>query len=447
MAFPLTLALAFVITASAASSDSWWTAYNDPELNRLVTQAQANNLDIRKAGQRLAEARALTGESRSKLLPTLNFNAGAQQLRGGFQQGVVRIPQGGVSGASFVSPFETSILQGGLDSRWELDFWGTNRAAVSAAQADVVAETELLRDVSITVSAEVARAYIEMRGFEERISIVTRSRDAQRELFDLTQTRAEAGLATQLDVERQATLLANTEASLDPLEAERIARVNRLAVLLGDRAVIEKIFAAATQARLEAPPLAAGISSELLRRRPDVRAAEARITAALARFKQARTDLYPKVVLTGSLGRQATTIGGLSLGGGNFFGIGPQLQLPIFTGGRIRSNIAVNDARAGQAKTTFEQELLAAFEEAENAIAAYRLQTRRAASLEASAAAASRSLDLAQDLHRAGLETFLTVLDAQRTLLDAQYQLAESRTATLAQSVLLYKALAGGWPQ
>ncbi|HYZ87336.1 MAG TPA: TolC family protein, partial [Bryobacteraceae bacterium] len=286
MMFTLLLAVTLVSDPS-----SWWKSYKDPELTKLVEQALAKNLDVKQATQRIAEARAITGETLSRLFPTINANASTQRLRGGFQQGVIRIPRNGdgVTGGNFVSPFETGIISGGLDTRWELDFFGTNRAALKAARADVVAEAELAQDVALLVSADVARAYIELRGFEDRIAITQRSRDAQKQLLELTQSRAEAGLASQVDVERQASLLATTEASIPPLEAERIVRLNRLAVLLGDSSFASRPLPTSTSV-LEVPSVEAGIPSELLKRRPDVRAAEARIAAAAARVKQARTD-------------------------------------------------------------------------------------------------------------------------------------------------------------
>ncbi|HBY63472.1 MAG TPA: RND transporter [Solibacterales bacterium] len=429
----------------ALALTAWWSVYGDPEMGRLIEKALRGNLDVKKAQARIAEARALSGDAKSRLQPSLGFQSSAQQLRGGFQQGVVRIPQTGSGGApqggSFVAPFETGILQGGLDTKWEIDLWGSNRALLAAAKADTGAEEELARDIAVTVAAEVARAYVELRGIEERTAIVERTRTAQRELLELIRARADAGLASQLDVERQGVLLANTEAALPPLEAERTARLNRLRVLTGDRA----LEVPAASRNLEAPDTGEGIDAELLRRRPDVRAAEARIAAALARTKQARTDLYPKISFAGLMGRQSTNAAGLSLGGGNFFSVGPQIQLPIFSGGRIRSNIAANEARVDQARADFEREVLAAFEEAGNAVSQYRQQRLRAAKLEGAVEAARRALELAKDVQQAGLEDFLTVLDAQRSLLDAEYQWSEARTLTLAGSVMVYKAVAGGW--
>ena len=204
---------------------------------------------------------------------------------------------------------------------------------------------------------------------------------------------------------------------------------------------------AASAAPLQAPQATAGLSAELLKRRPDVRAAEARIAAAMSRVKQARSDLYPKLTLNGLAGRQGTSVTGLSFGGGNFFNLGPQLQLPIFNYGRIRSQIAASDARLDQERTAYESEILTALEEASNALTSYQRQQEREVKLALAERSAQSLLDLSSDLQKAGLNDFLSVLDAQRSLLDAEFQRALARTQVLVESVALYKALAGGWPR
>jgi NodT family efflux transporter outer membrane factor (OMF) lipoprotein len=441
----------FLLAVMAADPTPWWTNYGDPELNRLVTQALAKNLDLQSAAQRIAESRALTGESRSKLLPAINLTPSAQRLRGGFSQGIARIPQssGQVQSGSFVSPFETGLLQGGLDMKWELDLFGSNRAGLAAARADLQADEQRRDDLAITVSAEVARTYVQLRGYEERIAITRRTLDALRQLLELTDDRVKAGLASQLDSERQRLLLVNTEATLPPLEADRERALQRLAVLVGDEAVGKSPLAAtdATPTPLSAPVVKAEVPSELLKRRPDVREADAKLAAALARLKQSKTDLYPKINLNGLVGRQGTSVSSLAFGGGNFFSLGPQLQLPIFSGGRIKANIAAQQARVEQQRIAYRNELLVAFEEAANALTNLQRQREREGKLAAAAQSARTSLDLSQDLQQAGLNDFLTVLDSQRSLLDAEFQQSLARTQVLVESVALYKALAGGWPQ
>jgi multidrug efflux system outer membrane protein len=423
-------------------TQSWWTSYGDPELDRIVNKALESNLDLQSAAQRIAEARALTGDSKSKLGPTINATASAQQLRGGFAQGITRLNQ--TPGGNFVSPFETGLLLGGLDMKWELDLFGTNRAALAASKSDLMAEQQKREDLAITVSAEVARYYMELRGIEDRLAITQRNIHAQKQLLSLTEDRVKAGLASQLDLERQTVLLANTEATVPSLEADRTLHLNRLAVLVGDEKFGNTTLAAARP--LEAPRLAAELPSEILKRRPDVRAAEARLAAAMARLKQARTDLYPKISLNGLMGRQGTSLSTMSLGGGNFFSIGPQLQLPIFNSGKIKSNIESNDARLEQAKLAYQNEILTAFEEAANAIASLQRQRERESKLGTASQSARSALDLSIDLEKAGLNDFLSVLDAERSLLEADYQRSLARTQVLVESVALYKALAGGWP-
>jgi len=429
-----------------ATPTAWWQTYGDPELTRIVEKVAASNLDLRTAAARIAEARAVAGERRSALGPSINFTTGVQRLRGGFAQGIARIPQnpGDAQSGAFVSPFETGLIQGQLDMRWELDLFGTNRAALAAARADLAAEEETRGDALISVTAEAARNYLELRGVEERLAIVRENLAAQKDLLGLTEDRARAGLASQLDVERQAVLAATTEATIPGLEADRSVRLHRIAVLTGDFGfAVQPGKSPLTPPRTEA----SSVSAELLRRRPDVRAAEARIVAAAARLKQARTDRYPKVALSGLAGRQGTSFSGLSLGGGNFFSIGPQLQLPLFNYGRIRSNIDATDARLARDRAAYETEILGALEEANNALANYRRQQEREASLAAAEKSAQTSLDLSDDLNKAGLSDFLAVLDAQRSLLDARYQRSAARTQALVESVSLYKALAGGWPR
>jgi len=423
-------------------TQSWWTSYGDPELNQIVEKALSKNLDLESAAQRIAEARALTGEAKSKLGPTLNATGSAQRLRGGFAQGITRINQ--TPGGSFISPFETGLLQSGLDMKWELDLFGTNRAALAASKADLLAEQQKREDLAITVSAEAARYYMELRGIEERLAITARNIAAQKELLTLTEDRANAGLSSQLDIERQSLLLANTEATIPSLEADRTLHLNRLAVLVGDESFVKSTLPAGKT--LEAPSLKTEIPGDLLKRRPDVRAAEARLAAAMSRLKQARTDLYPKISLNGLMGRQGTSLSTLSFGGGNFFSLGPQLQLPIFNNGKIKSNIAASDARVEQEKIAYRNEILTAFEEAGNAIAALQRQREREAKLSSASQSARNALDLSMDLEKAGLKDFLTVLDAERSLLDADYQRSIARTQVLVESVALYKALAGGWP-
>jgi NodT family efflux transporter outer membrane factor (OMF) lipoprotein len=435
-----------LLCTAVADPSSWWDTYGDPVLTSLVERASQQNLDVKSALARVAESRALSQQAKSAPAPSINLNASAQQLRGGFQNGIIRIlPSGTGGGPSLITPFETGLIAGSTDMCRELSFWGPNSKTLNAARSDALAQEESANEVRLIVAAEVARAYFELRGAEQQLDVLQRNRARQADLLELTRQRARAGLSTQLDVERQASSLAALEAEIPRLNLQRQSQLNRLAVLLADRDLVKGPLPAAPR-QWTVPPFGDGIDSALLLRRPDVRAAQARILAAAARMKAAQSERYPRVFLTGLAGRQGTNLTGLSLGSGNFFGFGPQLVLPIFTGGRLRANIQASDARLDQARIEYEQEILAALQEAEDAIAAYRAEQARLDRLGEASTAAQSALKLSEDVYRAGLGDFLAVLDAQRSVFELDQAIAQARTSALVQSVLLFKALAGGWP-
>jgi multidrug efflux system outer membrane protein len=253
----------------------------------------------------------------------------------------------------------------------------------------------------------------------------------------------DAGLAAELDAERQATQLGLTEALLPELDAQRLAAAHRIAVLLGEPpdALRDRLEQAAGTP-LQAPDVPAAIPGEVLKRRPDVRRAEAEVAAAFARAGAARAEWYPKFVIQGLSGRQSTNAAGLTLGAGNFFSVGPGITIPIFSAGRIRSGIVASDAVLEQAVRSWEQELLAAYEEAENAYVARDRSEATMAALEAARLSARRSVELARELYSRGLGDFLDVLDAQRQQLQIEREIATARTAVLRNTVHLFKALA-----
>src|SRR5437867_2778201 len=261
----------------------WWKEFRDPVLDSLIERAASKSLDVRIAASRVMEARAAAGMARSALLPGINQTGSANRVRGGFSQGVVRVgdaassPQRG----SFVSPFETGIFQAGFDARWEIDLFGGLRKNLDAARADSLAAEEARQDVMLVVAAEVARNYMELRGLQQQIAIAGKNRAAQREMLDLTRVRAEAGLATDLDVERQAAQLAATESVIPALESAKTQVIHRLGVLLGQQPGALVVELEQPQPLPEAPPeVPVGLPSELLKRRPDVRRAEVEIAAA-----------------------------------------------------------------------------------------------------------------------------------------------------------------------
>ena len=253
-------------------------------------------------------------------------------------------------------------------------------------------------------------------------------------------------MGTDLDVERQQTQLATTAAAEPMLESARIQTVQRLAVLLGEPpdALLAELSQSAELPSV--PPLVAvGFPSDLLARRPDLRRAEAETASAGARVGVARSELFPKFVITGLSGRQSTGLGGLTLGAGNFFSVGPGIQLPLFSGGRIRANIAAQDARLDQAIARYEGAMLQALGDVENALVAYDHEQQRRTRLQIAAQASRAATGMADELYKTGLSDFLSVLDAQRAQYAAEDELSQSETAVVTDLVALYEALGGGW--
>ena len=428
---------------SAEPQDRWWTAFSDPLLNDLIRRAETANLDVRRALARLDEAQAARGVQRSRLLPTLDSSSSLSRLRGGFNQGIARIPSSGSGGSgAFVTPFETSILSSGFGLRWEADVFGALRKNLNAATASAQAAAEAVESARVLIRSEIARSYVELRGVEEQIAVIKAELESEKDLLELIRVRADAGLATELEVERQTTQVATTTAVLPTLEQQRVATIHRLSVLLGDEpsALRQKLEQTQTQV-LSTPEVPAAVPGEVLRRRPDIRQADAEITAAFARVGAARADLFPKFVITGLSGRQSTDVGGFTLGAGNFFSFGPGISLPIFNGGQIRSNIAVQQARLQESLRIYEQSVLNALEESENAYVARRASQEIVQALESARASSRRSVEMAKDLYTAGVGDYLSVLDAQRQQLQVERDLSVARTAVLRSTIALYRAL------
>jgi len=413
-------------------------------LDGLIQRAVAANLDLKIAASRLLEARAARGVARAGLLPSVESSDSLQRVRGGLTAGIFRPNAGGQS--SLLAPYQTNIFQDGFDASWEIDFFGGKRHALEAATADAASAEEARRDTLVSLLAEVARNYVELRGTEKRLEIAQRNIKLQTDSLDLTKVRAEAGLGNELDVERQLSQLAATQAMVPALESAKQTSIHRLSVLLGVEpgALSDEL----TQSRpLPATPpvVPVGLSGDLLKRRPDVRRADADVAAATARIGVARSDFFPKITLTGSARRQGTSFPGLTLGAGNFFAIGPAIKLPIFTGGRLRANMEVQKQRFNQALAAYQNTVLRALEETENSLTAYGRQQERRERLMVSAEASRQATQLANELYLRGLSDFLAVLDAERQQLAVEDDLAQSETAVVTNLVALYKALGGGW--
>jgi multidrug efflux system outer membrane protein len=422
------------VSTQAAQLKDWWKDFHDAQLDALVEQALTANTDLKIADARVNEVRAMRGVADSARYPTIEQSDVIARRRT-----VIQTPKS-------IGVVEGGLFQIGFDANWELDFFGGVRNSVKAATAEVIAAEESRRDVMVTVIAEVARNYIALRGYQRQLEVARSNISTQRDTRDLTAVRAKAGLATELDVSRAEAQLAFTETVVPELEALIANSAHRIGVLLGKPpGALRSQLQTAEPIPATPPEVPIGLPSELLRRRPDIRRAEAEIGAQTARLGVARSELYPKFQLTGLLGRTATTPGGLTLGLGNFFSIGPSIRLPIFNAGRIKSNIKAQDARLDQAILLYEDTLRRSLEEVENSLTSYEREREQRAQLEKAVASNRRSVELSRELYVAGLSDFLSVLEAQKALYASENQLAQSEAAVAINLVAVYKALGGGW--
>jgi outer membrane protein, multidrug efflux system len=431
------------------ATDEWWSSFNDPELNSLVERTVQRNLDLKLALERVEEARAANGVARSGYFPSVNADVSAARLRGGINQGVIRaVPSSNNTNASpsLISPFETNVFQGSLSASWELDVFGGLRRGVQASRADVAAQEENRRDVLVILLGDVGSNYTQLRGFQRRLEIADKNIETQQETLDLTRARTKAGLATELDVSRAAAQLDTTKAAVPDLLAGIGVSIHRLSVLLGEEpGALHSELEQTKPIPVAGPDVRVGLPSDLLERRPDIRRAGAELAAATARVGQAKAERFPSFVLTGTAGRQATQLHDLTLGLGNFFSVGPGISLPLFTGGRLRSNIAVQTSRESQALTSYHSTILNALEEVENALVNYSEEQERRDRLNQAVEHSQLAVTLADEQYRAGLTDFLSVLDAQRELYANEDQLVQSQTSVTSNLVGLYRALGGGW--
>jgi multidrug efflux system outer membrane protein len=409
----------------------WWNALNDEELSSLAERAFKGNLDLKIARARIREARALRGISKAGLFPTLDASASATNYR---------------SSESSSSFEENKLYSAGFDADWELDVFGGVRRSVEAAQADLEATQEDLYDVLVSLLAEVALNYVEVRTFQTALTVTESNITSQEETYELNRSRYQAGIINELPVQQSLYNLERTRSLIPALQTGLEAAKNRLAVLLGEKpgAVHREL---AERKPIPIPPVAVavGVPAETMRRRPDIRRAERNLAAQTARIGVATADLYPKFRLMGTLGLESVSTGNFLTADSRTWSITPGVSWNIFHGGAIRQNIKVQSARQEQALIQYEASVLKAQEEVENVLVAYAKQQRRRKSLAAATAAAQTAVQLAQDQYRVGLVDFSNVLDAQRSLLSFQDQLAQSDGAVTSNLIRLYKALGVGW--
>ena len=423
----------------AAQTDltRWWILFDDPALASLVQRAVADNLDLKLAEARIRQARAARGIAASGLGPELDATASFRRTQ---SAGSLT-----AAGADLEGPLANQY-QAGFDASWELDLFGGLRRGVEAADADLRAAVETRRDVLVTLTAEVAAGYIDFRSFQQRIAVARRNFEAQKHSARLTRQRFEGGFASGLDVANAEAQVSTTAAQIPLLEASARQSVYSLGVLLGREpaALLEELSMPLLIPA--APPSApAGVPSDLLRRRPDIRKAEADIHAATARIGVATADLFPRLFIFGSAGYQAKETRAWFDPVSLFWSLGPSVSWPVFDTGRVRSNIEVQKALEERSVLTYRKTVLAALEEVESALIASTKEQERRKALVDAVAFNQKAVDLSIKLYTEGQTDFLNVLQAQHSLFTTEDALAQSTRTVSTNLVALYKALGGGW--
>jgi multidrug efflux system outer membrane protein len=408
----------------------WWTEFEDPALDALEAAALEVNHDIRVAIARLAQARAMFDDTQLDRYPTVTVGASVDrrdEARPGFSD----------------EPLDTTTYRAGFDAIWELDFFGRVRSQVRAAGADADAFAASLDDVRVLVAAEVARAYFELRGLQHRLAVARKNLDNQRQTLRLTEVRRDAGYGETFDVASAAARVAAIEASLPPLRAAIAAREHRLAVLTAARPGALAVDVSPRPYPPLAKALSVGDPTELLKRRPDVRAAERRLAAAAAREGVAHAELFPRVTLSGFLGFVA--------GRGSLFGtsdsrawaVTPALQWAAFDLGSARARLRGAEAGTRESLAAYQQTVLTALEEASNAFVSYGEQQQRLLKLNDQARESARAASIARTRYREGVADFLALLDAERTELAAEDAVASAEADVFTGAVAVYKSLGG----
>ena len=424
----------------------WWKFFNDPLLSQLIAEAAAANLDVRQAAARIVNARAQQTMAVAAGLPALSAKSSLSRRNnnlGGFGGGT-NVGGGAGFGGFGIGNQIINILQAGFDAQWELDLFGGIRRSIEAAEANVEAAVEDRHAVLVSLQGELARLYIQLRANQQLLAIIRENLASQKDTLQLTKIRNRAGLVPELDVSRQAALVADTEARLPAYEITIKQSVHAISALLGKppQGLAPRLEPEASIP--ESSVLMTNLPSELLKRRPDIRRSERQVAAANAEIGVAVADLYPKFNLAAFLGLQNTTISDISPLAKSW-SAAASISMPVFNWGKLQANINARKAQKEEYLLAYESTVLTALKEVEDALIAYAEENQRLKRLTDAVDANQLSLNLSEERYRRGLTAFLDVLDSQRNLLQAKSSLLESQAKSAQNLVALYKALGGGW--
>ena len=417
-----------------AKLQTWWKAFNDPVLDSLIDQAAAGNLDMREAAARIMEAQARRGIATGERFPDIDSSGVAERRR--------------YSEDFAVPSFDgkrTDYFYGlRLGGSWEVDFWGRIRRLVESAEADLEASIEAYRDVQVLLYAEIALNYVEVRTLQARIRFAKANVENQRDTLEITKARLKAEISPELDVRQAELNLARTESIIPTLRSSMIKAINRLGVLIGEfpSALHDELSSTAPIPQPE-NKIMISLPANLLRQRPDIRQTERELAVQTARIGVATSDLYPRLYLLGDFGFEGTS--DILDYKKRSWSLGPSFRWNIFDGGRVRNYIKVEDARTEQALVLYEQTVLNALEDVENALVSYAEENERRELLKNSVEAAQKSVKLVKTLYITGLTDFQNILDMERSLFEQQDGFAASKGRVTQNLIRIYRALGGGW--
>lgn len=422
-------------TNTAARLTNWWRSFQDPRLDSLIQRAVNANFDLKAAEARVKVARAFKGAALSDFLPTLDAMASYTKAR-----------RSKNALTSTVRVLDTDTYLAGFDASWEVDIFGGKRRTLEAAYANLAAVEADRSDVLVSLLAEVARNYIDVRGYQRRIEIAERNIVAQQEAVDIAQLRLKAGLASELDLAQATALLSTTKSQVPTLETSLQESIHRLCVLLGQApGVLNQELQQAAAIPSSPPGVPIGLPSDLLRRRPDVRRSERLLAVATAEIGVAVAELFPKFSLTGIAGYQSLHTSDLFVPSSRFWSAGPSVTWRLFEYPRLHAAIRAQSAQQEQALAEFNQTVLIALEDVENALVAYGKEQERHVALREAVDASRRAVELANERYIKGVGDFLNVVVTERALYQAEDELVDSERTVSLNLVALYKALGGGW--
>ncbi len=426
----------------------WWDQFNDETLNEIMELATSKNFDVRIAESRVREARAQAGVTISQMIPSIDGTGGLARTR----QSENSFSNNPSNSSGFGNDDIRNLYSAGFDASWEIDIFGGLRREREAAIAALEASDANLADARVTFYAETAREYFIARSLQKRIEIARKNVTTQTESLDLVNARFNAGLVSELDVAQAQTSLEQTKATIPNISQEYSNSLSRLMVLTGTD--LNSLSAVLAKRKISAPgvkvgtlpvTLPVGIPSDLLRRRPDIRAAERTLAAATANVGAAVADWFPRFSFTGSFGVQSDNSGSLFESDSKTWSVGPAVRWPIFAGGRILYNVRVQNERQEQALAQYEKIVLSAFAETESSLSSYIQQRDRFDALTRASISSNRALELSQELYRQGVSDFQRVLDAQRSVFVTEEALAISEQDLLTGVIAIYKTLGGNW--